>query len=61
MTLSIIIFTVLSMGGSIYTVMVYFDTPECSVRSCRPAATSSIAQCTWQPLIFFSARLPQGS
>ena len=31
MTLSIVIFTVLSMGGAIFSVMLYFDTPECTV------------------------------
>ena len=31
MTLSIVIFTVLSMGGAVFTVLNYYDTPECSV------------------------------
>ena len=37
-TLIIVIFTVLSMGGSIYTVLNYFDTPECSVFESGPSS-----------------------
>jgi hypothetical protein len=37
MTLSIVIFTVLSMGGAVFTVLNYYDSPECSVFEGPPA------------------------
>lgn len=37
MTLSIVIFTVLAMGGAVYTVLNFFDSPECSVFEGPPA------------------------